>query len=93
MNPTSLLTAAFLIALSAFASDPLPGTAPLTAEGDLAAQMVAGIDRSLDRETRHLRERRGDYWRIAIEFFDGPHTIHGEGTFEFLHKHLDWPVP
>ena len=24
----------------------------------------------------------------AIEFFTGPHTIHGEGTFEFLRKHL-----
>lgn len=29
--------------------------------------------------------------RTAIEFFDGPHTIHGEGTFEFLRKHLRWP--
>ena len=29
--------------------------------------------------------------RTAIEFFDGPHTIHGVGTFEFLHKHLQWP--
>ena len=27
----------------------------------------------------------------AIEFFDGPHTIHGVGTFEFLRKHLRWP--
>jgi dienelactone hydrolase len=31
--------------------------------------------------------------RCAIEWFDGPHTIHGKGTFEFLHKHLQWPVP
>jgi hypothetical protein len=30
--------------------------------------------------------------RTTIEFFDGPHTIHGVGTFEFLHKHLNWPV-
>lgn len=29
--------------------------------------------------------------RCAIEWFTGPHTIHGQGTFEFLHKHLDWP--
>lgn len=29
--------------------------------------------------------------RTAIEFFDGPHTIHGVGTFEFLHRHLNWP--
>jgi dienelactone hydrolase len=29
--------------------------------------------------------------RTEIEFFDGPHTIHGVGTFEFLHRHLNWP--
>ena len=28
--------------------------------------------------------------RTEIEFFDGPHEIHGEGTFEFLRKHLNW---
>jgi hypothetical protein len=30
--------------------------------------------------------------RTTIEFFDGPHTIHGVGTFDFLHKHLNWPA-
>jgi hypothetical protein len=29
--------------------------------------------------------------RTEIEWFDGPHTIHGIGTFDFLHKHLAWP--
>lgn len=29
--------------------------------------------------------------RTEIEFFDGPHTIHGVGTFEFLRRHLKWP--
>jgi dienelactone hydrolase len=29
--------------------------------------------------------------RTEIEFFDGPHTINGKGTFHFLHKHLQWP--
>jgi dienelactone hydrolase len=28
--------------------------------------------------------------RTRIEFFNGPHTIHGVGTFEFLHRFLDW---
>lgn len=28
--------------------------------------------------------------RAEIEFFDGPHEIHGEGTFRFLRKHLNW---
>ena len=29
--------------------------------------------------------------RAEIEWFDGPHTIHGVGTFKFLHKWLRWP--
>ncbi len=29
--------------------------------------------------------------RTAIEFFDGPHEIHGVGTFQFLHQQLHWP--
>jgi dienelactone hydrolase len=31
--------------------------------------------------------------RTAIDFFDGPHTINGIGTFDFLHKHLNSPKP
>jgi dienelactone hydrolase len=31
--------------------------------------------------------------RCEIEFFDGPHTINGNGTFDFLYKHLNWPKP
>jgi len=31
--------------------------------------------------------------RCEIEFFAGPHTINGKGTFDFLHKHLNWPPP
>jgi hypothetical protein len=30
--------------------------------------------------------------RTEIEFFDGPHTINGVGTFAFLHRHLHWPA-
>ena len=29
--------------------------------------------------------------RTEIEFFDGPHTINGKGTFDFLGRHLNWP--
>lgn len=29
--------------------------------------------------------------RTTIEFFNGPHTINGQGTFKFLHTHLRWP--
>jgi len=30
--------------------------------------------------------------RCQIEWFDGPHTINEKGTFDFLHRHLDWAV-
>jgi hypothetical protein len=29
--------------------------------------------------------------RAAAQFFDGPHTIHGDETFDFLHAQLEWP--
>jgi hypothetical protein len=29
--------------------------------------------------------------RTEIEFFNGGHTMRSEGTFKFLHKHLNWP--
>jgi hypothetical protein len=29
--------------------------------------------------------------RVEIEFFNGPHTINGQGTFQFLKRHLKWP--
>lgn len=29
--------------------------------------------------------------RTEIEFFNGPHTINGKGTFDFLRRHLKWP--
>jgi dienelactone hydrolase len=31
--------------------------------------------------------------RTEIEFFQGGHSINGQGTFAFLHKHLRWPSP
>jgi dienelactone hydrolase len=42
---------------------------------------------------RRMYNKLGLGDRTEIEFFDGPHTIHGEGTFRFLHKHLNWPEP
>ncbi|MBY0527015.1 MAG: dienelactone hydrolase family protein [Gemmataceae bacterium] len=44
------------------AADPLPDTKPLTLEGDLAAQMVAGIDKYLMRELEEAHEKRKDLW-------------------------------
>ena len=31
--------------------------------------------------------------RTKIEYFQGGHSINGKGTFDFLHKHLNWPQP
>ncbi len=45
-------------------------------------------------KVRHLYQGKlgiGD--RCEIEWFPGPHTINGVGTFRFLHQHLDWPEP
>jgi dienelactone hydrolase len=43
--------------------DPLPGTEPLTLEGDIAAQMVAGIDKFLLREIELSIQRREKHWQ------------------------------
>jgi dienelactone hydrolase len=44
-------------------------------------------------KVRRFYDRLGIGGRTEIEFFNGPHTIHGVGTFKFLHKHLNWPEP
>jgi len=44
-------------------------------------------------KVRRLYDRLGIPDRTAIEFFNGGHTINAVGTFDFLHRHLDWPKP
>ncbi len=44
-------------------------------------------------KTRRLYDKLGLGDRTEIEFFNGPHSIHGVGTFDFLHRHLNWPKP
>ena len=63
-----------LMLLCAHAQTPLPGTSPLTMDGDLSAQMIAGIGRFLDRETAVAVSRRAAFWnpdlsgdRVAYE--------------------------
>lgn len=44
-------------------------------------------------KVRHLYSAKlgiGD--RTSIEWFVGPHSINGVGTYDFLHRHLDWPA-
>jgi hypothetical protein len=55
---------------------------------------TVGIDEWVDFEFAKIRRfytKLGIGDRAEIEHFDGPHTINGKGTFDFLHKHLDWP--
>ena len=43
-------------------------------------------------KVRHLYQARLKMTgQCEIEWFDGPHTINGQGTFDFLRRHLDWP--
>ncbi len=55
-----------------------------------------GLDEDVGHEFAKVRrgyDKLGIGERTEIEWFDGPHTIHGVGTFKFLHKWLRWPEP
>src|SRR5262245_18805335 len=65
MNRNRLLIALgmALVVIAPVSAEPLPGTQPLTTEGDLAAQMVAGIDKYLMRELAASVEKRKQLWK------------------------------
>lgn len=44
-------------------------------------------------KVKRLYDRLGIGNLAELEFFWGGHDINGEGTFKFLHKHLNWPEP
>ncbi|HEV3385635.1 MAG TPA: hypothetical protein VG097_12530, partial [Gemmata sp.] len=48
---------------SSSAADPLPNTKPLTEDGDLAAKMVAGMHKYLDRELAAAPKNRETTWK------------------------------
>ncbi len=57
---------------------------------------MVGRDRWVAHEyakVRWLYAQLGIADRTEIEFYQGGHSINGQRTFEFLHKHLDWPIP
>jgi dienelactone hydrolase len=56
-------------------------------DGGQPSDWVAG---EFGKVRRHY-DQLGIASRAELEFFDGPHTIHGQGTFDFLHRHLRWP--
>ena len=57
------LLASFVCACALIAQEHMPGTGPLTIEGDLAARMVDGINEYLNRETESAPDRRSGYWK------------------------------
>src|SRR5687767_3088438 len=63
VSKKSFLTGMILGSLLSAIAQPLPHTAPLTVQGDLSAQMIAGIDRFLERETTRVAGERDQYWR------------------------------
>jgi hypothetical protein len=42
-------------------------------------------------KVRRLYANLGVPERTEIEFFNGPHSINGKATYNFLHRHLKWP--
>ena len=57
---------ALLLAVPARAADALPGSKPLTEEGDLAAKMIEGVGKYLDRETAAAVVKRKEYWKLDV---------------------------
>jgi dienelactone hydrolase len=51
-------------------AEPLPNTKPLTRDGDLAAQMVEGIDKYLMREIEASVAKRKEYWKPDFSSVD-----------------------
>jgi len=42
-------------------------------------------------KVRRLYANLGIPERTEIEYFNGPHSINGKATYDFLHRHLKWP--
>ena len=42
-------------------------------------------------KVRYLYDQFNLKDKTTIEFFNGGHSMRNDGTFEFLHKHLNWP--
>src|SRR5882672_5494280 len=67
MNLHKFVTLGALLLGATFAaaddSSSLPGTTPLTVQGDLSSQMVAGIDKFLTRETERSVLERQKLWQ------------------------------
>jgi hypothetical protein len=54
---------------------------------------LVGRDSHEYGKVRWLYAQLGLADKTEIEYFQGGHSIHGQATFDFLHKHLAWPAP
>jgi dienelactone hydrolase len=63
MRRLLLLSCLWAILAGPARAEPLPNTKPLTRDGDLAAQMVEGIDRYLMRELEASVGKRKEFWK------------------------------
>ncbi|MFP6573556.1 MAG: hypothetical protein VB912_00300, partial [Pirellulaceae bacterium] len=59
---TLILLACCCSVVTVRAADPVPGTAPLTWEGDIASRMIDGIDKFLLREIAQSVAHRDKHW-------------------------------
>src|SRR5262245_12905947 len=83
-----VLTVVVLLGLAApLPAEPLPDTQPLTTEGDLAVQMVAGIDKYLMRELAAAAEKRKEFWKIDASSLKA-NAVSVEPNREHLRKML-----
>ena len=77
MKPLKLLFLAACLSFGwcALAAEPLAGTKPLTLEGDLAAQMVSGIDRYLDGLLVNINSNRTRAWALTVGSAPGANQL------------------
>jgi len=55
--------------------------------------MAGGAVISSYAKVRWLYAQLGIPDRTEIEYLNGQHFANGQGTFDFLHRHLCWPKP
>ena len=90
---SAIVLTALAAAQAAFAA-PHPGTKPLKMKGDLSAQMVAGIDRFLMRETTAAAKHRPDFWKRDYRANDTYHfsILKNRDRFRYCIGAVDKPV-
>ena len=65
--------------------DPLPGTQPLKLEGDIASQLVSGVDRFLLREIDRSVQRRSRHWQRQLTSAEDYHKSIAANRARLMH--------